>query len=138
MPVHASLRQLVLERDRYRCAYCLAAQENSGQRLQIDHIIPVAAGGPTALDNLCACCASCNNTKWARTEAIDPPTGEPARLFHPLRDSWPDHFAWDETGSSIIGLTARGRATVEALQMNNATIVRARRRWIEAGWHPPR
>jgi len=29
------------------------------------------------------------------------------------------------------------RATVEALQMNNPTVVRARRRWASAGWHPP-
>ena len=37
----------------------------------------------------------------------------------------------------IVGLTAIGRATVEALKMNNEFIVPARRHWVEAGWHPP-
>ncbi|RLT34340.1 MAG: HNH endonuclease, partial [Chloroflexi bacterium] len=32
---------------------------------------------------------------------------------------------------------ACGRATVEALQMNNQTVVKARRRWVIGGWHPP-
>jgi hypothetical protein len=26
---------------------------------------------------------------------------------------------------------------VVTLQMNNPTVVRARRRWVSAGWHPP-
>jgi hypothetical protein len=38
----------------------------------------------------------------------------------------------------IVGLTSVGRATVEALKMNNPYIVPARRLWIIAGWHPPR
>jgi hypothetical protein len=40
-------------------------------------------------------------------------------------------------GAQIMGLTACGRATVEALGMNNPRIVRARRLWVAAGWHPP-
>jgi hypothetical protein len=38
----------------------------------------------------------------------------------------------------IIGLMPAGRATVEALKMNNDYIVPARRLWVMAGWHPPR
>ena len=30
-----------------------------------------------------------------------------------------------------------GRATIVALNMNNAVIVYARRRWVSVGWHPP-
>ena len=36
-----------------------------------------------------------------------------------------------------MGLTAVGRATIVALNMNNAVIVYARRRWVSVGWHPP-
>lgn len=34
-------------------------------------------------------------------------------------------------------LTPVGRATVEALQLNNEFIMPARRHWVMAGWHPP-
>lgn len=68
---------------------------------------------------------------------IDPLTGETVLLFNPRKQSWQDHFAWEERGERIIGLTAVGRATVVALRMNNEVIVPARRRWVAAGWHPP-
>lgn len=58
-------------------------------------------------------------------------------LFHPLQQRWSEHFIWDESKAYILGLTACGRATVTALQMNNQIIVRARKRWVVAGWHPP-
>ena len=30
-----------------------------------------------------------------------------------------------------------GRVTIIGLNMNNAVIVSARRRWVQVGWHPP-
>ena len=137
MPIPASLRRLVFERDRYRCVYCLTTQENSGQPLQVDHIVPMSKGGSSTLDNLCSCCDSCNKHKYARQKAPDPLTGELTALFHPRQQEWQEHFAWDEGRTVIVGLTSVGRATVAALRMNNETVVRARRRWVEAGWHPP-
>ena len=44
---------------------------------------------------------------------------------------------WEQAGIHLIGLTATGRATVVALDMNNPLILFARRRWVNAGWHPP-
>jgi HNH endonuclease len=35
------------------------------------------------------------------------------------------------------GLTPVGRATVEALRINNEIAVEVRRNWVLAGWHPP-
>jgi len=58
-------------------------------------------------------------------------------LFNPRRQRWPEHFEWSEDGTQIVGLTDCGRATVEALKMNNPRIVRARQLWISVGWHPP-
>lgn len=137
MTIPASLRQLTAERDSYRCAYCRTAQENSGQRLQIDHIIPRSQGGQTVIDNLCLACSSCNSHKQARQVYADPQTGDLVMLFHPLKQAWNEHFAWDESNTLIVGRTACGRATVAALNMNNSPVIWARKRWVEAGWHPP-
>jgi len=137
MPIPAALRRLVAARDQQRCAYCLTTEENCGLQMHIDHIIPEKAGGPTTADNLCLACFSCNVHKSAQQAAVDPLTGETVRLFHPLRQRWRDHFAWDESQTHIVGLTPDSRATVIALRLNNPTIVRARRRWVSAGWHPP-
>jgi len=38
-------------------------------------------------------------------------------LFHPRRDRWTDHFAWE--GAVVIGRTPVGRATVQLLAMND-------------------
>jgi len=82
-------------------------------------------------------CFSCNVYKGAKQTWNDPLTQNAASLFHPLRQNWNEHFAWDESKTKITGLTSCGRATVEALKMNNPTVVNARRRWVSAGWHPP-
>lgn len=137
MSVPATLRRLIAERDQHRCAYCLTAEENCGLQMHVDHIIPETANGPTTADNLCLACFSCNVHKGPQQTGVDPLTGETSPLFHPLRQRWRDHFAWDESNTQIVGLTPCGRATVVALQLNNPTVVRARRRWVSAGWHPP-
>lgn len=137
MPVPPALRRLIAERDENRCAYCLTAEENCGLRMHVDHIVPEVAGGPTTPDNLCLACFSCNVYKGRQQSGGDPPTGETVSLFHPVRERWHDHFAWDESKTEIIGLTSTGRATVVVLRLNNPTVVRARRRWVSAGWHPP-
>jgi hypothetical protein len=37
----------------------------------------------------------------------------------------------------MIGLTPIGRATIVRLHMNRDAMIESRRRWAEAGWHPP-
>ncbi len=133
----AALYRLIADRDRHRCAYCLTTEENSGLQMHVDHIIPAAAGGASTADNLCLTCFSCNVHKAAQQSGVDIVTGEMVPLFHPLRQKWFEHFAWDESNTQIIGLTPRGRVTVAALHVNNPAVVRARRRWVAAGWHPP-
>jgi hypothetical protein len=137
MSISSELRHLIAERDKYRCAYCLTAEENCGLQMHIDHIVPESAGGETAFENLCLVCFSCNVHKGAKQRGIDPVTKEDVRLFHPLHQIWREHFTWDESKTRIIGLTPCGRATVVALNMNNPVVVQARRRWVSAGWHPP-
>lgn len=137
MPIPPELRRRLAARDYYRCAYCLTTEENCGLRMHVDHIMPETAGGLTAPENLCLACFSCNVFKGSQQNSVDSLTGEMVPLFHPVRQRWRDHFTWDESKTHIIGLTASGRATVEPLHMNNPTVVRARHRWVSAGWHPP-
>jgi hypothetical protein len=58
-------------------------------------------------------------------------------LFNPRRQIWREHFAWTPEGDRIIGLTAVGRATTVALNLNRPALVKARQVWVAAGWHPP-
>jgi 5-methylcytosine-specific restriction endonuclease McrA len=59
-PVPRELRLAVFERDGGRCVEC-----QSDFDLQYDHIIPVAMGGATTLENLQLLCAPCNQSKGA-------------------------------------------------------------------------
>lgn len=137
MPVSSELRKLLGERDKKRCLYCLTDEDNCGLRMHVDHILPESAGGSTSPDNLCLACFSCNVYKGAKQNWTDPLTQEIVTLFHPLRQNWNEHFCWNESKTRIKGLTPCGRATIEALKMNNPAIVNARKRWGSAGWHPP-
>lgn len=137
MAIPTTLRDFIVDRDKHRCAYCLTSEYNCGLRMHVDHIIPESKDGRTTPDNLCAVCFSCNVYKQDRQTGTDPITGELVFLFHPVQQRWRDHFTWDESKTQVIGLTPTGRATVLLLQMNNETVVRARRRWVSGGWHPP-
>ena len=109
----------------------------TGVSLSIDHIVPVAAGGSTTRENLWLACRPCNEFKGTHTHAEDPETSEIVPLFNPRTQKWHTHFAWNDDKTRIIGLTPTGRATVTALQLNRSILVKARRRWVMAGWHPP-
>jgi HNH endonuclease len=120
-----------------RCEYCLTLQELTLATFHLDHILPRSAGGKTAFENLCFSCPLCNQFKQGLWRARNPETGRLVRLFNPRRDRWRTHFRWSDDGIQIIGLTARGRATVAALRLNNPIALRARSFWIASGRHPP-
>ena len=94
-------------------------------------------GGPTSLDNLALACQGCNNHKYTKTHATDPLTSQRAEIFHPRHQQWQAHFAWNEQFEYVLGLTATGRATVEALQLNQAELINLRKLLYAAGEHPP-
>jgi hypothetical protein len=139
MSIHlsAALRHRLIEVDNHRCAYCQTTQDNTGQPMVVDHIIPDAQGGETTFNNLCFACRRCNEFKGSTISMRDPLTGDIVALFHPRQHQWSDHFAWDAAGVWLLGLTAIGRATIIALNINNEVIVDTRRRWVSVGWHPP-
>ena len=59
-------------------------------------------------------------------------------IFNPRTQIWNEHFQWREDGLHIDGLISCGRATVEALKLNNSIALTVRANWIKAGWHPPK
>jgi hypothetical protein len=105
--------------------------------MEIDHIIPEALGGSTEEENLWLACSLCNCHKGDRAGAAEPLTGAIVAFFNPRRQAWHEHFSWIDFGTRIAGLTPVGRATVAALKLNRNSLVRARRRWVAVGWHPP-
>lgn len=132
-----TVRERVAASARYRCGYCQTQQDVIGMPLHIEHIIPEAAGGSSEIENLWLACPLCNNYKGAQTHAPDPASGERVPLFNPRTHAWHEHFRWSDDNVEIIGLTPTGRATVAALKLNRPPLLRARRRWVKVGWHPP-
>lgn len=132
------LRERVRQQAGERCGYCLSRQEYVWGTLEVEHIVPLSAGGVDAEENLWLACRPCNSHKSSQTEATDPDTGHRVLLFNPRTQVWREHFAWSEDGVQIIGLNAIGRATVVALRLNDTRLVAIRRRWVEVGWHPPK
>lgn len=103
----------------------------------MEHLVPIAAGGETALDNLALACFSCNRRKWDRQSGADPLAGGDHRLFNPRSDAWNDHFAWSVDGLEILAATAIGRATVNALELNRERLKKIRAADAALGRHPP-
>jgi hypothetical protein len=135
--ISPALRQRVAETSRYRCGYCLTSQRIIGPLLEVDHYIPESRGGDSEEENLWLACPMCNGHKSDRIDAIDPESQAVVPIFNPRLQRWAEHFAWTEDGTVVQGLTAIGRATVAALQMNHPDIVAARQLWVSVGWHPP-
>lgn len=130
-------RPRIAAQAKYRCGYCQTQELVSGVPLTIEHIIPIAHGGTDDEDNLWLSCRLCNEIKGTLIEATDPETGRQVLLFNPRYQIWKACFAWDETGTRIVGRNATGRATITALALNSDLRVQSRAIWVEAGWHPP-
>ena len=136
MNISRGLRTNVIRRAGNRCEYCRLSQTGQEAAFHIDHIQPVVEGGKTELENLALACVSCSLRKAARFRALDPLTGAEVAIFHPRRQIWNDHFAWN--GERVRGLTPTGRATTELLKMNRLLVVEIRREERVRGRHPPK
>lgn len=131
------LRHQVRQDAGERCGYCRASELVTATELVVDHIQPGSAGGPTVRENLWLICTRCNQFKGDKVDVVDPQTGDQVLLFNPRTQVWKEHFAWSEDGTEVVGCTACGRATIEALHLNRELLVLVRRRWASVGWHPP-
>lgn len=133
--IRASLRRLVIQRADNRCEYCGISQIGQVATFHIDHIVPVVAGGETIAENLALACVSCSLRKGARQNLEDSETSEVVSIFNPRQQAWKEHFDWN--GVQVVGLTATGRATVQALDLNRATMLAIRAEEELLGRHPP-
>jgi hypothetical protein len=133
--IPASLRRFVTQRADNRCEYCGISQLGQVATFHIDHIIPVVVGGETSAENLALACVSCSLRKGARQSIEDSQTGEITSIFNPRQQIWKEHFSWN--GVEIFGLTVTGRATIEALDLNRATMLAIRAEEDLLGRHPP-
>ncbi|GIK67125.1 MAG: HNH endonuclease [Chloroflexota bacterium] len=135
--ISKKMRQQVLDRANGLCEYCQTSEELV-LTIEIDHIIPIEAGGKNELGNLCVACDSCNSRKLDFQTGVDPETDQEVPLFNPRLQNWSEHFQWNEDGTIMVGLTTTGRATIHRLGCNREAVVRLRRRWVSVGWHPPK
>ena len=107
--LNARQKEVVKQRAANCCEYCWSQEAYSPDTFSVEHIIPLAKGGTHDSNNLAHACQGCNNRKFTSTEAVDPLTGELVPLYHPRRDQWAEHFAWNESGTMMIGVTPTGR-----------------------------
>ena len=107
---------------RSRCGYCLTSEILIGMAMELDHLVPHSSGGKTVEENLWLACRRYNEFKGAQITALDLKTGKSIALFNPRLQIWAEHFKWNTDGTEIIGTTACGRATVQALKLNHEII----------------
>lgn len=133
----AELQAQVLTDAGHCCGYCHSDEHLTGMALSVEHLLPRALGGVTVRDNLWRSCRACNEQKRTQVQATDPETAETVPLYNPRLQPWNTHFCWSRDGAQLLGCSAMGRATIEALQLNRPLLAAARRRWVLVGWHPP-
>lgn len=136
MTVSQQQKQNVRRRAKYHCEYCKRSEEIVATTFEIDHILPISKGGSDEDNNLCCACRDCNAHKSNRENCTDPETNEEVSIFNPRTQNWSENFYWSDDGSSIIGMTSVGRATVNCLNLNSERICKARLGWRKLGWTP--
>lgn len=132
--IPAVLRNLVIRRAGNACEYCGLSQKGQEATFHVDHIVPVASNGETTAENLALGCVSCSLRKGAKETMIDSETDQEVKLFHPRLDAWNKHFQWNRV--ILKGLTAKGRATIQLLNLNRRLILAIREEEILLGRHP--
>lgn len=110
-------------------------QSLQGATFHVEHIIPRSAGGSDSLDNLAFACPGCNLKKSNRTSSIDPESGQSVPFFHPRQDRWSEHFDW--AGQNVVPMTAVGRASLAALDLNHPRRILIRQAEAMFGLFPP-
>jgi 5-methylcytosine-specific restriction endonuclease McrA len=83
MPINrlpAEVRRFVKLRAENQCGYCLALGRYSFHPFPVDHIVPMSKGGDDDPGNLANTCQFCNGSKFDKTDAFDPLTGEVVTL----------------------------------------------------------
>ncbi len=140
MPKFSSLpetRLQVAARAKHCCEYCKSMDTFSPNYFTVDHIIPGPLGGSDSLDNFAYACFLCNRLKSNKLTILDITSNTWINLFNPRIQDWNEHFAWSEDLTTIIGLSAIGRITVDGLELNRPKLIAYRKAVTLFGVHPP-
>lgn len=137
MPRAERYRQLVSARSGGACEYCRLLEAATGVTFHLEHVVPLALGGRTVLDNLAMSCPGCNFAKGDRTSVADE-DGRLVQFFNPRQYEpsllgWHLHFVLDRESGMILPRTSTGDVTIAALKMNDASRLFARKLQIQAG-----
>jgi hypothetical protein len=129
--IPVGLRQLVYERAKGRCEYCLIPEIAVLIPHEVDHIIAQKHGGLTESENLALSCTLCNKYKGSDLASLDPATGNIVALYHPRREHWANHFQLSE--AQFVPITPTGHVTIRLLQLNSPNRIEERKLLITAG-----
>lgn len=135
--ISSATKKIVFERAKGLCEYCQCPSDFSTEPFSIEHIIPKSKNGTDNPDNLALACIGCNIYKSDKTAFLDTITQELFPLYNPRVHTWDEHFIWDESITSMIGKTAIGRVTINAIKLNRRQLKNLRRALIAIGEHPP-
>ena len=131
-----SVRALARARAGDRCEYCRLHQSDQPLlSFHTEHIVAKKHHGGDDTTNLAWACHECNLAKSSNLSGRDVITGRIVALFHPRRQRWNRHFAWD--GAWLVGQTPTGRATVDVLNINAPQRIDLRELLILGGVFPP-
>ena len=136
--IPVQIQRTIRQQFKYRCAYCQTQEALIATTFEIEHIKPLSTGGETIVQNLCLACPHCNRHKSDRETFRDPESNQIVALFHPQQQVWAEHYIWNRDTSVLLGITAIGRATLEALEINRPALVNLRKLWHKFGEHPPK
>ena len=132
--METALQRAVRERAKHRCEYCRFPEAFAEAPFHVDHVIARQHGGGHELENRALACCFCNRFKGPNLSGVDPVSGHVARLFDPRENNWAEHFGWN--GPQLVGHTAIGRATIQALRLNRADAIAVRQLMIKEGKYP--
>lgn len=132
--METALQQAVRNRAKHRCEYCRFPEAFAEAPFHVDHVIARQHGGGHELENRALACCFCNRFKGPNLSGVDPASGQVARLFDPRENNWAEHFGWN--GPQLVGRTAIGRATIQALRLNRTDAVAVRQLMIQEGKYP--
>lgn len=117
----------------YSCAYCsIAETEARGIGFQIDHHVPLVAGGSHAYKNLMYTCQTCNRRKdglWP----TDAQRADDHRYLRPDQDDFTEHLRPKEplTSGEVEPVTKPGVHSVKVLGLNRSTLRKLRRARVD-------
>jgi hypothetical protein len=134
--ISEKLKKKIRQQAKNRCGYCLLPQSLNPNLLEVEHLLATANGGTDDEENLWLACRLCNGYKSVHMKGVDPESKKKVALFNPRTQNWDEHIEW--AFEKIVGKTPCGRATVQALKLNNEIILPVRKKWILAGWFPPK